>query len=407
MVAGIVTRIMTSPGQTYVFSIFIEHFIDDLGVSRSLVSTLYTIGTLAGGFSMGFVGQQLDRIGPRRMAVLVSGLLGLGCLCMSLVRGAITLGLGFVLLRMLGQGSLGLVAGNMINRWWVRRRGMVNGVAGVATSLLGVGGFPNLANTLIAAYGWRRTYALLGIGVWVVMIPLGWLLVRDAPEDYGLSPDGILVDAEDADEGEEPLEEHWRREEAVRTRAFWIVALALASCSMLGTGLAFHTVSIFEDCNMSAATAAATFVPVAASAAAMRLLGGCLIDRIPARWLLIGSLIGQSTALVMTPFLTGRAMGYAYGMVRGLTSGLMASVAGVIWPMYFGRRHLGAISGVASMILIIASALGPMPMGIARDLLGSYRLVLTVAGIIPLTLAGLAVTLRPPERETERQPAAG
>ena len=49
--------IMSSPGQTYVVSIFIEDFITDLGISRSLVSTLYTIGTLVGSFALPLVGR--------------------------------------------------------------------------------------------------------------------------------------------------------------------------------------------------------------------------------------------------------------------------------------------------------------------------------------------------------------
>ena len=58
-------RIMTSPGQTYSVSIFIEHFIRDLGISRSLVSTLYSLGTLAGSLALPFVGRQIDRRGDQ------------------------------------------------------------------------------------------------------------------------------------------------------------------------------------------------------------------------------------------------------------------------------------------------------------------------------------------------------
>ncbi|MCL4301003.1 MAG: hypothetical protein KJ077_35040 [Anaerolineae bacterium] len=48
LLAGSLGLILTSPGQTYAVSIFIEHFITDLGLSRFLVSALYTVGTLVG-----------------------------------------------------------------------------------------------------------------------------------------------------------------------------------------------------------------------------------------------------------------------------------------------------------------------------------------------------------------------
>jgi MFS family permease len=57
------------------FAIYIEHFIEDLGVSRSLVSTLYSLGTLIASFSLPFVGRQIDRRGPRVVVGVVSVLL--------------------------------------------------------------------------------------------------------------------------------------------------------------------------------------------------------------------------------------------------------------------------------------------------------------------------------------------
>ena len=76
MLMGTLGMVMTSPGQTYAVSVFIEYFINDLGISRSLVSTLYTIGTLVGSFALPIVGRQLDRRGPRLMMSVVAVLFG-------------------------------------------------------------------------------------------------------------------------------------------------------------------------------------------------------------------------------------------------------------------------------------------------------------------------------------------
>lgn len=135
MAAGTLGLILTSPGQTYSVSIFIEHFITDLGISRSLVSTLYTTGTLAGSFGLPLIGRQIDRRGPRQMVVVIAVIFGLACIYMGFVQNALMLGLGFIGIRMFGQGSLGLVSQNVINQWWVYRRGMVMGIAGLSLSL--------------------------------------------------------------------------------------------------------------------------------------------------------------------------------------------------------------------------------------------------------------------------------
>ncbi len=119
MLVGTLGLIMTSPGQTYAVSIFIEYFINDLGISRGWVSTLYTAGTLIGSFALPLVGRQIDRRGARLMMSIVAILFGLACIYMGFVVNALMLGLGFVAIRMLGQGSLSLISQNVINQCFI------------------------------------------------------------------------------------------------------------------------------------------------------------------------------------------------------------------------------------------------------------------------------------------------
>lgn len=407
--------IMTSPGQTYAVSIFIEHFIRDLGINRSIVSTLYTAGTLIGSFALPFVGRQIDRRGARFMVVIISFAFGLACIYMGAVRNALMLGIGFVAIRMLGQGSLGLVSTNVINQWWVQRRGVVLGISGVASALIGVGAFPNLLNWLIPLYGWRVTYVLLGVVLLLVMTPVGYFFYQNRPEEFGLLPDGhqkrrtnedgarkTSTATESATESATvPVyvaEENWTLPEALRTPIYWVFTAGLASISMLGTGLTFHIVSIFADSGMDATLAAAAFVPVATTQAVTNLGSGFLVERIRLRTLLSISLLLQTLALWLTPYLSSSWLVLLFGVNLGAIFGLQRTVSSVAWAKYFGRLHLGAIAGFSSTILVAASALGPMPMGIARDLLGSYTTTLRILAVIPLVLAGASLFVDRPQR---------
>ena len=400
VVAAGIAMVMTSPGQTYAVSIFIERFIQDLGLSRSLVSTLYTVGTLVGSFALPMVGRQIDRRGPRAMVGIIAALFALACVYMGFVQNAITLGIGFVFIRMLGQGSLGMVSTNVINHWWVRRRGTVLSIAGVLTTLLGSGSFPSLVHALIGRFGWRTSYMMLGGLVAAVVLPVGLTFFRRQPEDHGLLPDGARASAASLSVGASaPMEENWTREEATRTPAFWIISVAGASLSMLGTGLQFHMVSIFADAGLSASAAAAAFLPIAMTGAVVRIIAGFLVDRVPARYLLCVALVGQAASLIMAPRLQGTTSALVYGIILGMTGSLHMTVSAVIWAKYFGRRHLGSITGVASLIGNGGSALGPMPMGIVRDLLGSYTVGLTVAAALPLALAIVVLSAHRPHKE--------
>ena len=121
----------------------------------------------------------------------------------------------------------------------------------------------------------------------------------------------------------------------------------------------------------------------------------------PCRVLLALSLFLQSLSLLMAPFLRSTELAYAYGLILGTSGGLAMIVGGVVWAKYYGRLHLGAITGVTSTLLVASSALGPMPFGIARDLLGSYTLILTALATLPfvLALANLVFAKPPIRRE--------
>jgi MFS family permease len=399
LIIGALGMIMTSPGQTYSVSIFIEHFINDLGISRSLVSTLYTIGTLVGSFALPSVGRQIDRRGARLVIAIIATLFGFACIYMGFVRNAIMLGLGFIAIRMLGQGSLNLVSLNVINQWWVRRRGTMMGLAGLLVSLLGLGGFPNMINWLIPLYGWRITYMLLGLLLLFIMAPLGLILVRDRPEQYGLRPDGDTSAGVTNDSiTVKPIEENWTLPEAMGVPIFWVLTLGLASISMLATGLFFHMVSIFNDNGLTPTVAATVFVPIAATTAAVNAGSGILVDRVPMRLLLATALFLQTALLLMAQFLHSTELALLYGVILGTMGGLMNIVNGVSWAKYFGRQYLGSITGVTSTILIVGSALGPMPLGLARDLLGSYNLALTIGAAIPLLLGVISLFFDRPHK---------
>lgn len=386
LAVGTFGGIMTSPGQTYAFSAFLDHFITDLELSRSFVSTLYTVGTLTASFVLPYVGRQFDQRGARVMIALMSLLLGLACVYMSFVRNAAMLCIGFFLLRQLGQGSLSLVSKNVINLWWVRRRGLVMGIGGVAGALLS-GLFPYLINTMIPLYGWRFTYVALGAMLILVMLPIGWIFVRDRPEDHGLQPDGLDANGEGGEESNAPIEYNWTRAQALRTSSFWLVVAGLASMSMLNTGLIFHIFSVFEDSGLSSTVAASVFVPIAATGAIVQLLGGLLIGRVSIRLLLAASLGMMSLVLVLAPSLSSLEMAYFFGFCMGVQGGLEMIVSSVVFANFFGRRHLGSIAGFASTLLVGASALGPMPIGVARDLMGGYAAVLSTFAIVPFVLA--------------------
>ena len=145
-------------------------------------------------------------------------------------------------------------------------------------------------------------------------------------------------------------------------------------------------VSIFTDNGLTANLAAAVFVPIAVTTAVVNWGSGLLVDRVPVRILLAIGLFFQALSLLMARSLSEITLALVFGVVLGISSGLIRILGSVVWAMYFGRQHLGSITGFTSMITITGSALGPMPLGIGRDLLGSYNPALMISAAIPLLL---------------------
>lgn len=185
------------------------------------------------------------------MAVVVIALFAASCVGMSQVSGWIGVFVGFVCLRGFGQGSLGLINNHAVNLWFERRRGPAVGVLGLgmagATAL-----FPPLMERGLQAYGWQTTYLIMGGLLAAVMLPLGALLYRDAPEHYGLSPDEAAPteageSASDDDVVGNPTVRGVRPEVAYRTWTFWLFTGAGVCTAGFGTGLLFHHFSILEE----------------------------------------------------------------------------------------------------------------------------------------------------------------
>ena len=57
----------TGPGQSYVFSVFIDSIIEDTRLSRTGISILYTASTVVSAVLVTFVSRLADRYGPRIM----------------------------------------------------------------------------------------------------------------------------------------------------------------------------------------------------------------------------------------------------------------------------------------------------------------------------------------------------
>jgi MFS family permease len=396
LLAGTVGIVMMGPSQTFTVGLFTDAFVNELGISRSNLSLIYGVATLGASFMVPVTGRMVDRYGPRRMILLVSLIFGLACMGMSLASGALGVVIGVLALRGFGFGSMQLVSNNLIAQWFIRKRGLVMGLAGqsLAISLLL---YPPLGEALIAWLGWRNTWIAFGLLVWLVMAPVGLLLFRDRPELYGLQPDGDTPTTATLLLPQIP-EENWSADDALHTVAFWLFFAALSVMTMILAGLVFHQTALFEERGLSRSASIQVFQAVAYGSIVGNLVMGRLLDRYAPPRLLAFALTFLVAALIMVQRMTTTWDGILYGVLTGLGSGSFRVIDAVVWAKYFGRKHLGAIRGVTMFGTIGGTALGAYPLGLSKDHWGSFDPALDALLVLTVIIAVAALFVQKPNK---------
>ena len=390
LAAGTFGMIMTTPGQTLGISVFLDRIILDLGATRSQVSLTYTLATLAGAMALPFVGRFIDRRGPRRAVVVISAAFALACVWMGFVQGLWTLAIGFLLLRGLGQGALSLASVHIINIWFVRRRGLAVGIAGIGVAAA-TAFFPLLIEGLIGRFDWRVAYMLLGGIVALTILPIGALLFRSQPERYGLEPDARAR----VSGGAVTKEAAFTLAQARRTGTFWLFTAGDFWISALGTGLIFHHFSIMSESGLDRIAAATVFIPLAFVTAGTGFAAGMLLDRMSPRILLVAALLFQSAALLMATRVAGPDLILVYGMILGVSQGTRNAISASAYAHYFGRTHIGAIKGLATTITVAGTSVGPLVFALGMEWFGGYGAILALAAIPPALQALITPFVRP------------
>ncbi len=383
----------TGPGQTVGVSLFIDPLIRELGLTRSSVSTAYLIGTLGGAIALPWIGRGLDRFGVRRTMAVVGAVFGAVLIALSFVTTVVGLTIGFIGLRMAGQGALGLTASTAVAWWFHRRRGLAAGVVS-AFGAVGISSIPLLIEPLLADLGWRNVWRIEGLAIWLVVIPLGLLAMRDSPADLGQHPDGPVAVTQG------PVAPHVlvgvSRTEALRHPYFWLISTAVALTGLLTTAVAFHQISLLTERGLSPAQAAANFVPQTVAGLVATLAAGYLLDRFAGRWMIIASMAVLSAGLWWGTTVSPGVSAFAFGVMLGAAGSMIRAVDTVALPRYFGTLHIGSIRGLVASISVAGTACGPVLFAAVFDRTGSYSPALLAGALAPLTIIVWALVAKEP-----------
>ena len=416
LVCGTLGVLASAPGQTVGVSVFTDFLIQAHQLSRSGISFAYLVGTIASAILIARAGHWYDRFGGRSVSAASAAMLALVLTGMSFsaaiaesvasflpdndrnVASLLVLTLGFFGMRFFGQGMLTLSSRNMVLEWFEQRRGMAMAFIGISVAF-GFSVTPPVFEWLIQKGGWSWAWQSIAL-ILAVFSLVAFCIARSRPEDHGMQPDGPFARKTRKTHAETASGRQFTLSEARRTYSFWIFTFSVVLSGLVLTAFTFHVVSIFADAGMQRRQAVAIFVPAACVSVIVEFVGSWLSDFVKLKYLAMVQLVGIMLLSLSLSFLDARPSVVFVVLGMGLMQGMFGIISGVTWPRFYGRTHLGAISGFSTSIVVAGTAVGPYLFSVAHDQFGSYR----PATLLCATVALLLIAASPHAQRRNRLP---
>jgi len=393
---AVIAQAVTGVGQTYGVSVFNPSLLDSLGISLTALSGTYMVGTLLASLPQSFIGSLMDRFGIKKTMIGVVSLLGGACIFFAQVNSLGTLLLGFFLLRLLGQGGLSLLSGNIAAMWFREKLGTVTGFISSGFSI-SMAIIPAFFLYLINLQGWRTAYTWLGYLVWLIMLPMLLFIFKNNPKEIGQELDGGAVEKTDIPGQQGNSLYSFTPNEARKTPAYWIMMINSALWAMIITAVFFNLLSIFGSLGISPGVAAATYTTYAAASLVTQLLLGPAADKGSLQFMLLACMALLAAGVAVLTFSVTPVLAHSYAVLIGVSTGLISLVGGTLFARYFGQANLGKLRGGVLTAQVAGSSLGPFITGVIYDLTGSFQISLWifVAILVPAALISLKATQPP------------
>jgi MFS family permease len=357
------------------FALFYVALLGEFGWRRGDAALGYSLSWLLLLLFSPLFGRLSDRWGAR-VVVPFGGLLLASALVLTGQANALwQYYVTFGVLGAAGIAALQTPATALVNRWFVQSRGAAMGIVSAGASASAIIFYP-LNAWLIVAFGWRTAFAVFGVVLALVTVPLSALLYREPPDRVNDQRGAGLVPAESRTDD-------WTLGTALRSTPFWAVftmwALGVVGYQIVTT----HQVAHAVDRGYSPVTLGWVFGLGGVCTVVGNLLGGALSDRWGReRVFALGSLIGIAGIAALArlrdpddlPLLVVYAIsGVGFGMRIALLAAIPADI--------FAGRHFGAILGAAHGGGGVGGFIGPFLAGWLFDITGNYQLAFAAAAV--------------------------
>ena len=305
------------------FGVFVIPMSEEFSWDRSTISLAASIGFLLNGLSQPFIGRLYDRIGGRKLILVSLVIIGISNLMLAATNHIVFLIIvfGVVMAIAMSGGSINTTV-SIISKWFERKRAMAVAIVAAGAPMGGLILVP-LSSYLIELAGWRTTWAVLGVMVLTLAVPLAYFVMREQPQDLGLMPDG---DAQQTSADGKvirtvrraPLEsERWVT--CFGTFPMWQLSGAYFVCGFTTALISAHFVPFAIEKGYSQSMAASAFGVMSGLNVVGVMMAGVLGDRFGRKNLLALVYLLRGGAYVMLLLVPGLLGLWSFSLVAGFS----------------------------------------------------------------------------------------
>ena len=356
-------------------SLFINPVTEDLGFSRGEFTFFRTLTMLLGALTLPYFGKLSGKYSIKKIMLIGTTLNSITLGALAFANSiwqfyAIGLASGIVM----NAGTFMIMA-ILINRWFESKKGLALGIA-FAGSGAGAAIMNPLASYVIENLGWRQAFIFSAIIATIVLIPVILFIIKDSPEQVGLT---VYTDPNKFEGAEAKTttekEEAMTLQEVRRTPVFWLLLFALVGFALGASGPNAHSVPFMIDIGYTQSVASGMITVTMLSLMVGKVLMGHLFDRLGT---FKGGLV-LCTFVIASPIFALLSQIWAgapwlHGITLGIASTGFSIPANIYIPKFFGKKNFSAIFGSISVITTLAAAVAPPIMGFVYDALGTYLL---------------------------------
>lgn len=373
----------SSFGQTFFIGLFTDTFRANYDLSYGEFGAIYSIATLVGGLLLMRIGKQLDYVPLARFTWMTCLGLAAAALLAAQVWHLSVLFIAIAGLRLFGQGFMGHLAMTSMGRYFTVDRGKAVAIAGMGFPV-GELLLPLALVALLNVVTWQTVWYLVAI----LLVGMAPLLIRLQQHKPALEGDSQAIHTG-------PQFNLSRQRDYLRDRNFWTVLPALLGLPFLVTAMLLNQLWFAAERQWSFAAVASAIMIFSITRVSVSLVAGQWIDKVGSQRLIGANILPVTLGAALLLTNDHVSSWWLFLALAGVSAGINAALSGTLWAELYGTQRLATIRALVHAMMVFATAIAPLVMGIMIDSGWSANLIISCFIVVLIGAWANAERLRP------------